>query len=409
MRNRQFFVVGLVFVAVLVPWTLRNGAVDGRLAPTSSQGPTHMLLALEPNAFFGIRRDLVRQDFMASWTRRYPDAAVRERAMGRYIIETNLSNPLRFVKGAAWRSLAFYGLLPDGVFAKGGPKATDWRATGRKWLLRNLATLCLLSAAFLGLALARDRRAGFIALAIAGSMAPVFFVGFTEARIHYPTLPLLFLLPALAMSRVQGSVDRQRFWPACGRLWLMLAGAVFGIAVVTANLSGYRQLFQPIGDGALNISQAVVLDDAFPDMSRNFIENKMRSGSHAPAGLPDGVRLRLRVALTKHQLPVKWYAQEIMGFPPFSQQPDSPPFYRAAVVNSDLTYDWGTSPIVAVRLSGAQFDQAPREDDVVDLEGVLITRWESGMAFVDAARARVIGQSRPTAVQLAIEAREGGE
>ena len=399
LRLKQFIVVGLVFAAVLVPWTIRNWVVEGRLTPTSSQGPAHMVLALEPTAFFGIRRDLVGPELWESWVRRYPDLAERERAMGRYIVEANLSDPLRFFEGAAWRSLAFYGLLPEGVFAKGGPQATDWGATGKTWLLRNLATLSLLAAAILSFAWSRDRRSVFVGFAIAGSMALVFFVGFTEARVHYPTLPLLFLLSAFAIS---GGVSVSRVSIAGSVIPSRRAALVLAIAfaIVVVSVWSDRAMFQPIREPALRISESVDLDRSVPDMTGAFIANKLRTGSHAPPGLQDDVQLRLRVALTNHHLPVKWYADEIKGFPAFSLEPNAPAFFRAVVVNPDMTYDWGTSPVVAVRLGDARFDHAPVEDDVVEIQGRLIVRWESGMAFVEVKAARVIGRSKPAAEPL---------
>lgn len=407
-RFRQFMVMCVVFVAVLAPWTARNWAIDGRFSPLSSQGPAHMVMALEPQAFFGIRRDLVGPEFWKSWTDRYPDPADRERAMAREIVAKNLADPMRFIEGAAWRSLAFYGLLPDGVFAPGGPQPTDWAATGKTWLLRNLATLGTLAAAVIGLLLLRGWRGAFPLAAIAGSMVPVLLVGFTEARIHYPTLPLLFLLPAVAIAGRSPAVVRAPTKPMPRRaIAFAILALVAGLGSVASTID--RRLIQPIREADLHIVENAMPSSDMPDLTRDFLANTIENRTHAPAGLADGLRLRLRISPSNQHLPVRWYADEVRDFPAFSLDPARPPFFRASVVNDDFTYDWGASPVVAVGFGGATLDRIPLEDDVIEIEGQLVTRAPSGLAFIEVDIGRIVGHSRPAGRPLSAQEEAGDQ
>lgn len=403
-----------VVAAVLSPWSARNWLVDGRISPMSSQGPAHMVLALQPETFYGIRRDLVSPGFVESWAKKYPDIAERERAMGSYIVTNIVSDPIRFIQAAGWRSLAFFGLLPDGVFAskQGGAVVADWSATGKTWLLRNMSTLVILAAVAVSIAIRYGRTILFLTMTVLGSMAPVLFAGFSEARIHYPVLPILFLIAVIGLGGVRGGADPEPMNEptspglGSGPLWVL---AISALVILRWTLFDHG-LLQPIQEPNIRVVNEVRLTESLPNTSSTFLSNKTRHPSqHSPAGLSIDAPVRLTIALTNHHLPVKWYSDSVVGFPPQATSPDGPLFFRTYVVDERYQYDWGTYPVVAVSLAGASLDCWPVEDQVVELEGQLVVQGENGISFVKASAARCVGHSRPRKIELTLATAGVGE
>lgn len=393
-----------IFVITITPWTIRNYVIEDRVAVAGTQGPEHMAFATDSRTFYGIRRDLGAAEVSAEWRGRYPNQAERELAMSRHVVAHFFSNPLYSVQAIWWRSLAFYGLLPDGILAPGGPVPTDWIATGKIWLMRNLATLCILFAAILGLVLRRDRVALLLFGGVIASMAPVLVVGFTEARIHYPVLPLLFLAASAGLSVSRPAAVGARhdsLWhnTASARRTGAIAGTAILCLMIAAGIGRIGPLYRPITEPEIRLDATIPAGSEAPDANQAFIAAKLSTGRHAPEDLANGA-IRLRLAITNHHLPVKWYAEQVRGFPGFAADSSSPIYYRSYVVTAEGGYDWGASPIVAVRLHGAQFDRRPLEDDIVEIDGRVRYVSESGLAFVDVFRGRVGGRSFPLGQQL---------
>lgn len=404
-------IASLIFVTTITPWTIRNYVVENRIAIMGTQGPEHMAFATDPRTFYGIRRDLGAAEVSAEWRQRYPDQSERELAMSRHVVAHFFADPLYSVQGIWWRSLAFYGLLPDGILAQGGPMPTDWIATGKIWLMRNLATLSILFAAILGLVLRRDRVAFLLFAGVIASMAPVLVVGFTEARIHYPVLLLLFLAAAAGLGRGRpddvGARGGPLWWQATPSI--RRAGARAGLLtlclVIGVGMGRVGPLYRPVTEPGIRLDPAMPAGNGPPDASQAFIDAKLTTGRHAPENLADGA-IRLRLAITNHHLPVKWYAEKVRGFPSFASDPSLPIYYRGYVVTAEGGYDWGASPVVAVRLHGAQFDRHPLEDDIVEIDGRVRYVSEVGMAFVDASIGRVERRSFPLRQELRREDNE---
>ncbi len=386
------------FLAIASPWAVRNYVVEGRFAFTGTQGPENMAFATDSRTFFGIRRDLGSTEVSAEWRQRYPNQAERELAMSRHVVTHLFTQPLYTMQGAWWRSLSFYGLLPDGVFAQGAVMPTDWTTSGKTWLMRNLATLCVLFAAGLGLLLRRDRVGLLLLGGILGSMVPVLVVGFTEARIHYPVLPLLFLAAVGglcgAARRAAGSDDAvSAAAPYFDRGTIYRVGFLGFAAVVAAAVAWHGDLYRPLKESGILVGDLPSQRAPAPDMTQVLLDSKQHAPDrHAPPDLPLGP-IKLRVAISNHHLPVKWFTDKLRGFPSFALDPAQPVYFRGHVVGADGSYGWGVSPVVAVRLHGAQFDRQPIEDDIVEIEGQVRYLSEIGLAFIDAQFGSVKGRS----------------
>lgn len=385
-RVLTVLVASLCFAALGTPWTVRNLAVDGRLSPVGTQGPAHIAMSNDPRTFYGIRRDLGASEIAAEWEARYPDPDEREQAMGAYVRERLLGDPSFVAAGAFWRSLAFYGLLPDGVWAEGGPQATDWRATGKDWLMRNLATLSILVAAAAGLALRRDRLALFLLSTVGANMFVVLMVGFTEPRLHFPVLPILFLAAAGGLQRRPETRPVVQSRPVPYRVVGGTALAVVAVLAVAFSVSGRYNLFRPIMEPAIAIAgEQPSADGASLDAVDAEALDNVRPGE----------AISLTVALTNHHLPVKWYDDEVAGFPAFAVDPAAPIYFRAVLVDSDRAYRWGVSRMVAIRLAGARSTEPLFEDDIVEIAGTVRYVSENGLAFIDAQTASKLGRSTP--------------
>jgi hypothetical protein len=380
-----------VFCAVLTPWTIRNGLVDGRWSATGTQGVVHMVVATDSRTFYGIRRDLGGAEVSAEWKVRYPDVGERQRAMASHVINHLFTQPSEVASGAAWRSLAFYGLLPEGVWAAGGPQPTDWRATGKTWLLRNLATLCILLAAGLGLAVRRDRTGLFLLAGVLANMVPVLVVGFTEARLHYPVLCLLFLMTGMGLGGRKDGETLVLVRSPKGRR-VLFGAALAGMAGLAAvDIAVDVPLFRPVQEPLLRVGEVPPSDAAASDLTPRLRATGV-SGAPAP-GLSTGMSVRVTAAMTNHHLPVRWYAETVQGFPVFASDPSQPAYFRGIVVGSDGGYEWGVSSQVAVRLASAVADGILVEDDIAEIEGRVRAIGQSGLIFIDAAYVRRHGRA----------------
>jgi hypothetical protein len=381
-RLRHFALAGAMFVVTLVPWTVRNYAVDGRLSPVGTQGAAHILYSNDPRIFYGIRRDLAPAEAVKSDDEKA--VSTTQAAIARV-----LGNPMLLVRATPWRTLAFYGLLPPGVWDKAGPRPTDWAREGKEYLLRVFPVLCLLGASIIGLLLNPGRATLFLTGAILGNLAVVMFVGFSEPRLSFPVQALHILLAGATVF-----VPRLEFAPArVGapmRSPRHLSGAIAAVvlAAFAAHLAlGRPYLLRGLTAAPASYDSSVAIDANLPDLAE-IVPPKVSGEDGRPLPLHKGERVRATVALTNHHLPVKYYAFPLPGFPDFAADPKTDTYYLTYLLDASGTYVWGESRPVAIGFAGAVFGWPLREEDVVEVEGEVLDMGEGGVIWLRADKVR---------------------
>lgn len=355
MRLRATVIAGLVFGAMMVPWTLRNAVVDGRLAPTGEQVAAQFVYTNVPSGFYGIRRDLGAQEIDA-WNH-YDDRAQMLADMRRHFHQQLRDDPMYFVRATPWRTLAFYGLLPPGVWAKAGPEPTDWRRDGKEYFLRVFPVVALLLASGIGL-VARPGRVGLMLFGgIVGNLAVVPLVGFTEPRISYPVFLLHLLLAFQAVWAARpGRIPET--WTPTWRTWrpLLVCG---GVAAVALHLTLGRDNVNRVLPEPLRPTAQAPLS-AYPELA-----GLLKRGELPPVGS----RVRVVLAPYFNHHPVKYDDVDTTSFPDFARDPARETYYSAALIDSDGRTNVDRAVKIAIALAGAAATvETVREFD--DIEAV---------------------------------------
>ena len=153
---RQRFTHAAIAVAILsaslVPWSLRNYVVEGRLSPSAARNAYYLAILNDPRiGFYGIRYWEGWNEITQEYKKKYPDVAERDRVMMRVGLTTPIENFDWFRRAMFWRTLAFYGLLPPGVLATEGPKPTNWDTEWRAYVYWRTVPLILLPLSLIGL------------------------------------------------------------------------------------------------------------------------------------------------------------------------------------------------------------------------------------------------------------------
>ena len=107
-----------ILAASLVPWSLRNYVVDGRFSPSAARTAYYVAVLNDPRiGFYGLRYWEGWNEIAQEYQRNYPDPVERDRAMMRAGLSTPFENFDWFRRALFWRTVAFYGLLHNGMFA----------------------------------------------------------------------------------------------------------------------------------------------------------------------------------------------------------------------------------------------------------------------------------------------------
>ena len=380
-RGRQFVLLAAVFAATLVPWTIRNVAVEGRLTPFGTQGAQKIVSTLSPEQLYGIRHDLKAPESPAANARPGTEAALAALA----------GRPLLILKAVPWRALAFYGLLPPGVWDPAGPRPTDWAGEGKEYLLRVFPVLCLLAAGVLGLMLRPGRATLFLTGGILANLAVVFFAGFSEPRLSYPVHALHILLAAAAVysPRVEFAVAQGGAPPIAARRAFGLAAAAAALLLLAHVAVGRAYLLRPLMGAPAAYDSSASIEPSLPDLAL-LVPAQIRPGDGASLALRPGQRVRAVLALTNHQLPVKYYSFPMPEFPDFSADPKTPIYYRALLVDPAGGYNWRGSRQIGIDVTEAKFDRPLRENDVVEMEGEVLGVADSGLIWLRAGNVRLL-------------------
>jgi len=114
-----------VFAAMLLPWSVRNYVYEKNFSPASSQGEVSLVLNDHRMPFYGLL-ETNWVPYLEAYQERYPDKTERLRVLRRDFIRNTFMDPAWLARAAMWRAVAYYNLLPPGVWEPGGPGPTDW-------------------------------------------------------------------------------------------------------------------------------------------------------------------------------------------------------------------------------------------------------------------------------------------
>ena len=386
-RLRHVVLLGAVFAAVLLPWTLRNYAVDGRFSPVGTQGAQHIARSNTAATFYGIRRDLAPPAPVVEGDEKSRDEAAEHTAFERVF-----GDPMLLIRAAPWRALAFYGLLPPGVWDKAGVRPTDWRREGPEYLLRVFPVLCLLGAGALGLLLRPGRATLFLLGTIFANLAVAFFAGFSEPRLSFPVHALHILLAGAAVfaPRLEFAAPMaQDIAPLRAGRVLAVAGGILLVAVAAHATLGRAYALRELTGRPAAYDPAVRIDASLPDLARLAPPKRLSEG-FASVSVHTGERVRAVVALTNEHLPVKYYAFPLPDFPDFTADPKTPIYYRTFLIDPAGGSDLYSFRQIGIDVSGAVFDRPLHENDVVEMEGEVLGVGDTGLIWLHADTMRLL-------------------
>jgi hypothetical protein len=362
---------GLIVTLCLVPWTLRNYGVEGRLSPFASRSAMYVGILSDPRiGLYGIRYWEGWEEVASEYAARYPDPTEREQAYLRAAWTNMVRDPARSARAMVWRAGAFYGLLPDGMLDPSRVTLPDWRSEWKRYVYWRTVPLLLVPLSFLVIAVTRGSTMWFLAGAIAANVMIVTFAASSEDRISYPVLPLHILICAgLFAGRAPAPPsEAPKTSPARFMRWRS-----YGIAIVVVGLflaagrtvMGSRFVHRPLMEGALSLNPALVIDQSIPLLTAANVR-EARSGSPA---FHIGDRVRVRCMVTNYMYPPK-HVGPVPEVPAFASDPEGDVYFFAYLLVEDrppvLT---GT---IGVTFHGAQQRELVREGDAVEIEGEIV-------------------------------------
>lgn len=382
-RLAHALVVAALVAVSLVPWTLRNYAVEGRLSPMAARSAIYMgVLTDHRVGLYGIRYWEGWDDVVAEYTARFPDPLERERAYLRAAWLNVVSDPLWTADAVAWRAAAFYGLLPDGYSNLAAVVPTDWHAEWRRFVFSRSTPLLLLPLSLLGVILRPDRTALFLCAAIAANVAIILFAASPESRISYPVLPMHILLCAsLFVTRGEAPIATATVRRVASRFSMqrapMVAAAVVISLLVCRSAFGSRFAYRPLMERTAVLDSTAAISPDLPLL--NDLDQALRGGSTALSDFGVGKRVRLRCLLSNYMYPPK-FVGPVDGIPAFATDPGGPIFYYGYLLTRGATPSLG--PVVGLTFTGARLIEPVREGDAVEIEGeVLRGAADAGAGF----------------------------
>lgn len=386
-RLRYCIVAGLTFAATLTPWTIRNMVQDGRISPGTTQAGGQMVYTTDRRPFFGIRREFGTAEIRREWVTKYPDLEERKAAISRHGWLLPLTDPkLVWLEAVPWRALAFYGLLPPGVWDNAGVRSTNWRTEGFEYALQVGPVSMLLLASLIGIVFVRPRRLILFLLgAIAANMVIIVFAGFSEPRVSYPVFPIHMLLAAAPFGMLGGwrenassaSIENGASWrPAFAAFMSIIV--IVGIALACRAMFGSAYAYRPImAETIVNPSRGI--DQTITDLTCDSrpAGKPSKEGDFRVAPKP----VRMRVVLTNYHFPVKYYGiassdsgTALGGYPKFASSASQPVYFETRLAPGSCPAQTGRKDkvvVVGLALEGAVANQLLRERDLVEFEGIL--------------------------------------
>lgn len=360
-RIAHLFVIAVVVAGILLPWTVRNIVVEGRWSPFAQRSAMYVGMLTDPRiGLYGIRYWEGWDEVALEYQRRYPDTTERERAYLDGARRNLLSNPGWLARAIAWRTAAFYGLLPDGLTELERIRATDWRAEWPHYVFYRTTPLLLLPLSMVALAMRPTRPMVFLAIAVAASLAIVVIAASPEDRISYPVLPLHILLSCSLFAGTavdRGGTREMRLWSLRRPALIACAAGLVVVALAARVVVGAPNTYRLLM-GTQTLAPLLRIDDALPLVNDNY----------GAAALPAGARARARVMLSNYMYPPKFVGP--VGFvPSFATSLDAPQHYFAYLISPGDMPSLG--PAMGVNFADASVDKPVREGDAAELEGVI--------------------------------------
>lgn len=366
-RLAQVATIGLLVAASLVPWTLRNYMVEGRLSPSGSRSAMYVGVQNDRRVgLYGIRYWEGWNDVVAEFAARYPDPSERERAYVRAGWTNVVSDPAWLARALFWRTGAFYGVLPNGVLDLSRIVPTDWAAEWQGYVYWRTTPLLLLPLSIIGVLFRPDRTSVFLLAAIASNLVILIFAATPEDRISYPVLTMHILLAAGLFAGKQRP-PRSNPAPRHDRrkVWVAAALSLIVFLVVCRIVVGARFTYRPLIEKGVAIVPTLDLDESLPLLN----EYMDAGGPPETAGLGVGQRVRVRCMVSNYMNPPK-FAGAVGGLPPFATDPSRETYYYAYPVTEGGAQE--SAGLIGMTFQGAQLSDTIREGDAVDIEGLIV-------------------------------------
>jgi hypothetical protein len=345
----------------LLPWTIRNYQVEGRFSPSAARNAYYVAALNDPRiGFYGIRYWEGWEEITADYERTYPDPVARERAMLRAGLRAPIDHPQWFQRALFWRALAFYGLVPAGIFAAEGPEpisTTNWAS----YVFWNMTPILFLLLGAVGLITRPGRTTLFLAGGVVAMLLATLLTGGSEARVSYPALPLHMLIALAAFVPLAANEGDWRLSSAAvadgrWRIWAFAVVAMPFILICARENFGRAYLYAPLVEPRIVIEPGVSVDQGLP---------LLNDVATAVAGAP----VRLRLIAWNYQSPPKW-AGRVAYMPEFATDPARETYYYASLlVQRDGAV---TAMPIGVAWFGATANEKLREGDEVEAEGTLV-------------------------------------
>lgn len=364
-RLWQFMAVGSMVALSLLPWTLRNYMVEGRLSPSGSRSAMYIgVLNDRRVGLYGIRYWEGWDNVVAEFEKRYADPTERERAYVRAGWQNMTSDPAWLARAMAWRTAGYYGLLPDTMLEIAHIAPTDWRGEWRRYVFGRTTQLVLLPLSLIGLLWRRDRTSVFLLGGIVANLLILAVSATSEERISYPSLPMHILLAAGVFA------ERTPLTPVLPAIrwrcstWVSAAVAIALFLVACRVWVGSRYTYRPLMEHGVAVVPSVSVDETLVELN-----DCVRSARVASDGLAVGQKVRARAMLSNYMLPPK-FAGSVPWLPTFVSDPQREGYFFAYLLGPVAT--GGTGEWIGVTFVGAQVSEPLREGDAVDLAGVLL-------------------------------------
>jgi hypothetical protein len=368
----------------LLPWTIRNAMVEGRISPFGLRSAAYLAILNDRRIpFYGVRYDQGFGLLLEEYNHRYPAAVERERAMMRDARARLLEDPVWLGKAVFWRAMGFYGLLPPGVYATPGPRPTrpdEWRP----FLSRVMPCLLLIGISIAGFVAQPGRTTTLVAALIAGNLSVVLLSPTGgDPRISFPSYPLHILLSLAVFGRQRSSVPdvvRLSHWYRDRRVMCGLAATACLTAVLCREFVGRPNAFRRLREHSVVVEDKVMLDPGLPRLNDDMVGGERRSGVHRL-----GARVRASYIVTNEMYPPKFMGA-VEGLPRFAGDPKRETYYVGS---------WPDGHAMGVAYAGATVEPGIREGDAVEAEGVVMAEGAGDAAPFWLKAERVRRLSRP--------------
>lgn len=365
-RCLHTFIGGLVLLVTLMPWSLRNYYYEGSFTPVSTQTEVIFVLNDHSIPLYGvIENNWVK--YLDEYKRNYKDKTERLRVMKSDFIKNTFSDPVWLTKALYWRAVAFYNLLPPGVWAKNGPASTNWKVEFIPYVSSGYSSLFFIAIALTGLVTTPNRTTIFLFLGILAQMAVIIAVPPGDPRYGYPVIPYHMILGLFAFMSINKGVclsasNSEECLFTKKRLHI-IASIFFAVIIfmLLCHVSyGRYHLFRPLMEKAVIFDSSVKVDEKLPCLN-DYYKWSLKKLGPAPV-FKQGDKIRLKTKVTNYMLPPKTVGI-VPYLPQFAYDPLRETFYYGGEESAGY---------IGITFFGATLNSVIREGDTVEAEGTIL-------------------------------------